>query len=242
MSKVCAVILQSNYIPWRGYFSLISNADIFVILDSAQYTKNDWRNRNRLRNANGVFWLTIPVRKTGLELTIYEAQVSNHQWTHKHFISIKESLSKLPGSNDLTSQLESLFKDLAQENSLHTINTQLIRKICEMTSIKTPIRLDSEVCDSEILQAGLDPSARLIEICRSVGATSYLTGGRALGYLDSAAFQRAKIGISVADYSKMPEYSQKYSPYEPNLSVLDFIAATGLDRATAFFSSISLAS
>ena len=236
------MILQSNYIPWRGYFSLISNADIFVILDSAQYTKNDWRNRNRLRNANGVFWLTIPVRKTGLELTIYEAQVSNHQWTHKHFISIKESLSRLPGSNDLTSQLESLFKDLAQENSLHTINTQLIRKICEMTSIKTPIRLDSEVCDSEILQAGLDPSARLIEICRSVGATSYLTGGRALGYLDSTAFQRAKIGISVADYSKMPEYSQKYSPYEPNLSVLDFIAATGLDRATAFFNSISIAS
>jgi hypothetical protein len=56
-----AVVLQSSYIPWRGYFDLIHDADVFVFYDDVQYTVNDWRNRNRIKTANGVVWLTIPV-------------------------------------------------------------------------------------------------------------------------------------------------------------------------------------
>ena len=85
MSKTIA-ILQSNYIPWVGYFGLIRSVDEFVILDSVQFTKNDWRNRNRIRTANGAAWLTIPIKTAGrFAQKIAEAEVSDAGWARRHW-------------------------------------------------------------------------------------------------------------------------------------------------------------
>ncbi|MFM8969464.1 MAG: WbqC family protein, partial [Actinomycetota bacterium] len=121
-----AAIVQSNYIPWRGYFSLISNCDVFVILDSVQYTKRDWRNRNQLREREGLFWLTIPVEKLSTRESIYDVRVSDSSWVSKHLTSARHSLAGLPFFESALDAIEPVFRSLESEASLHTINMALI--------------------------------------------------------------------------------------------------------------------
>lgn len=225
------VILQSNYIPWVGYFALIANSDVLVVLDSAKYTKNDWRNRNQLRGVNGLFWLTIPVDRHSVSRSIYDATVSDPRWVRKHLISIRETLSGLPHANDVFLAIDADFSAFRDEGSLHAINLRLIRTISEVLEIDTTIVLDREVVAMELLSRETDPTQRLVEICKSFGASSYLTGLKALQYLDYEKFKEAAIQVEVADYSKLPIYDQKYDGFIPNVSILDFLAAVGFPTA-----------
>src|SRR6185436_12370323 len=90
-SDVRAVVLQSNYLPWRGYFDLIQNADVFVFYDEVQYTKNDWRNRNRICSKNGVQWLTIPISRDAVKLKISEVHLPDARWQEDHFQTLRHS-------------------------------------------------------------------------------------------------------------------------------------------------------
>ena len=104
-----AAILQSNYIPWKGYFDLMNSADVFIIYDEVQYTKNDWRNRNRIKTANGIIWLTIPVRQNNLAQRIIDTEVVNNGWRKKHWNSIAMSYSKTPFFKKYNSQFEEIY-------------------------------------------------------------------------------------------------------------------------------------
>lgn len=236
------MILQSNYIPWVGYFALIASADVLVVLDSAKYTKNDWRNRNKLRGANGSFWLTIPIERESAKKRIYDATVSDTRWANKHFISIREALSGLRYSAQIAERLAADYLSFSDERLLHNINLKLIRTICHLGAISTPVVLDTELATAELLSPGTDPSLRLVNICKELKATTYLTGSKAMQYLDLDQFKNSSIVVEVADYSQLPVYSQKYIGFEPSVSVLDYLAAVGADRASEYFNSGALPS
>ena len=99
MSKTVAVV-QSNYIPWKGYFDLIRQADEFVLYDDVQYTRRDWRNRNRIKTADGPQWLTIPVEVKGkYTQRIRDTRVSDHDWAANHWARmVKGKRKRLPSS------------------------------------------------------------------------------------------------------------------------------------------------
>jgi len=235
------VILQSNYIPWLGYFSLISSADVLVVLDSAKYTKNDWRNRNQLRGANGLFWLTIPIDRKSTNSSIYNARVTDTGWASKHLAAIRGSLAKLDYAEHLFRFLEPIYATFADERSLHQINVKLIRDICQLMSIGTKIVLDTEVASPEFLARGVNPTHRLVEICKELGARTYLTGPLALQYLELKRFRESSIEVAVADYSLLPTYPQKYREFFANVSVLDFLAAVGAFDAGRLLQSTNIA-
>jgi len=228
------VVLQSNYLPWLGYFALIAEADILVVLDSAKYTKNDWRNRNQLLGANGLFWLTVPVHKDSTSKCIYDATVVESRWVHKHLVSLQESLSGLQFADEVLNALRFDYNKFIGQRSLHSINLRLISTLCELMSIRTTIILDYQVATSDLLAFGANPTLRLVEICKTLGASSYLTGPSALRYLELAQFTRAGIKVEIADYSLLPTYKQKYDGFTPNVSVVDFLAAVGTSTAQRF--------
>lgn len=236
------MILQSNYIPWLGYFALIANADVLVVLDSAKYTKNDWRNRNKLRGASGTFWLTIPIDRESTKKSIYDATVSDTRWAHKHLVSIREALSGLRYSAQLVERLAADYLSFSDERLLHNINLKLIQTICNLGAISTPVVFDTQFATTELLSPGTDPTHRLVNICKELKATSYLTGSKAMQYLDLDQFRNSSIAVEVADYSKLPEYRQKYNGFEPSVSVLDYLAAVGFDQASEYFNSGALPS
>ena len=134
------VILQSNYVPWKGYFDLIHDADVFVFYDEVQYTKNDWRNRNRIYTKNGLQWLTIPVNKEAVNGKISEVKISP-EWQDLHFKSLYLGYKSAP----YFSQLDELINDYLVNkkwDSLKDLNQYLIKRISGLLGIKTQF-LDS---------------------------------------------------------------------------------------------------
>ncbi len=214
-------ILQSNYIPWKGYFDLIARSDVFVIYDEVQYTKNDWRNRNLIKTPNGLQWLTIPVRQEFLEQKICETKVSSGVWARKHIAAIQANYARAP----FYGLYRKAIFDLYETNSefLSVINSRLIVGICELLGITT------QIIDSRSLALVGDKNTRLIEACKVLGASKYLSGPAARIYLDVATFCKEGIAVEWMDYSGYREYSQLYPPFQHNVSILDLLFNVGPD-------------
>ena len=204
-------ILQSNYVPWKGYFDLIQSVDEFVILDSVQYTKNDWRNRNRIRTPRGPAWLTIPVQTSGrFGQAIDQAKIADLGWARKHFRSLVDSYGNSCGFARRADELEISFQRAAGEVSLSAVNEIFLRLICRWMRIETPIASSRSYPDHP------DRNERLVGICRAAGADRYVSGPRASAYLDRARFEQAGIQVEYFRYDEVPE---------PRLSALDQVLA-----------------
>lgn len=213
-------ILQSNYVPWKGYFDIIRSVDEFVLYDEVQYTKNDWRNRNKIKTSNGLTWLTIPVRAERLHQTISETSVADPAWAGKHAALLTRHYSQAPGA-ELLPALHDLYASVPS-GLLSEINEYFLRAICAMLGIATPItRSDSYQREQP------DRTDRLIEICRKAGAATYVSGPAAKGYLDQSKFEAARIEIAWFDYAGYRPYEQLYPPYEHGVSILDLLLCTG---------------
>ena len=219
------VVLQSNYVPWKGYFDLIAAADRLVIYDSAQYTKNDWRNRNRIATSQGPVWLTIPVITAGLAgQSIAEARVQDHRWAAKHWRSIEQSMGKRPYFHLYRDEWAAWYRHIAQLDLLHDVNVHLLAGLARQLGIDTP------VCDdTDYLPLTGTATERLVSLCAKVGATSYLTGPAGLDYIDRACFADAGIELEVIDYGRYPDYPQAGPGFEHGVSVLDLLANVGPD-------------
>ena len=216
-------IVQSNYIPWRGYFDLIAAVDEFVLLDEAQYTRRDWRNRNKVKTPQGWCWLTIPVATRGrYHQRISETRVTDPRWGRKHWKTIGACYRGATFFERYRPRLEALFLD-DSEIFLSRINRRFLEAMCEILRIDTPLRNSAEFD----FRADVGRSERLVDICRQAGATDYLSGPAARSYLDTELFAAAGIDIHWADYSGYREYRQLYPPFEPALSVLDLILNEG---------------
>lgn len=216
-------ILQSNYIPWKGYFDIINMVDEFILFDDMQYTRRDWRNRNIIKTANGLKWLTIPVENKGkYTQRICDTRVSDFSWPEKHWKTIRHNYVRAPFFNEYEVLFESLYNKCADEPFLSHINYQFIMLICKILNIKTPITwsMDYGVKTD-------DSSRRLLLLCQKAGANNYLSGPAAKSYLDESIFQQEGIEVSYMDYSGYKEYTQLYSTFEHGVTILDLLFNTG---------------
>ena len=222
MSKTVAIV-QSNYIPWRGYFDLINSVDEFILYDDMQYTRRDWRNRNVIKSRNGPTWLTIPVQTKGNYFQkIKDTAVADGKWARQHWRSIVHNYSKASHFSDYVKLFEELYS-IAQDQFLSQINHRFIEAICRILGITTTI---SWSMDYELKN---DRTERLVSICQQSGATNYLSGPAAKSYLDEELFACRGIALAYMDYSGYPEYKQLYPPFQAAVSVIDLIFNEGPD-------------
>jgi hypothetical protein len=215
-------VVQSNYIPWKGYFDLIDDVDAFVLLDEVQYTRRDWRNRNRIKTAGGTRWLTIPVRVSGrYDQRIDETRVADPGWTRSHWSALEQAYREAPHFDAIASVLEPLSASLSELELLSDVNATLLHRVCELLEIETPITwsMDYETAD--------EPSRRLLDICVATGATEYVSGPAARGYLDVALFERAGVDVRWFDYAGYEPYAQPHGAFEHHVSVVDLLFCEG---------------
>ena len=221
MRKVA--ILQSNYIPWKGYFDIINSADIFIFYDQAQYTKNDWRNRNLIKTPRGTQWLTIPVRQTGLKtLRICDTVVANSLWRKKHWQSLITYYAKSPHFKLFKQCFYELYREDDEEN-LSRINVKFIQAINGLLGINT------EMAYSSSYQLVEGKTERLVQLCKDNQATHYISGAAAKNYLNLALFDQAGIEVIWMDYSQYPDYAQLFPPFMHQVSIVDLLFNHGLD-------------
>jgi hypothetical protein len=229
MQKKIAIV-QSNYIPWRGYFDLINLVDEFVLFDDMQYTRRDWRNRNIIKTSNSLKWLTIPVQVKGKYLQkIKDTEVSDQSWRQNHWRSIVHSYSKAEYFHIYKDPFEDLYMN-SKETFLSQINYSFLSAICQVLGIKTKISWSSDYG----LVEGKTES--LIALCHQAGGTDYLSGPAARAYIDERLFKSEGIALSYMDYSDYPEYQQLYPPFEPQVSIIDLIFNEG-PNATRYMKS-----
>jgi len=221
-------ILQSNYIPWKGYFDLIRAVDLFIILDEVQFTKNDWRNRNRIMTPAGTRWLSIPIataEKFGqsIEETRVARLSGNKSWAVAHWTRLAQCYQAAPCFAAFANPVRDLLLGLREEEFLSRINVTLLRGLCDLIGIRTPIVMSREFASSG------RKAERVLSLCQAAGATHYLSGPAARAYLDPAMFAEAGIAVAFADYTGYPEYPQLHGPFEHGVSILDLLFHVGAD-------------
>lgn len=221
-------ILQSNYIPWKGYFDLINSVDEFILYDNMQYTKNDWRNRNKIKTPLGIKWLTIPVIYN-FGQNIKDTKIANPHWKKKHWSSLKHNYNKAK----YFSEYKDLFAELYLSNEdifLSNVNYKFVKAICDILKITTKLSWSMEY---NLIEGKTE---RLLDLCKQAQATEYISGPAAKDYLEKDLFSQEGIKLTYMDYSGYPEYNQLFPPFEHKVSILDLIFNEG-QNASKFMKS-----
>ena len=217
-TPLCAAILQSNYIPWKGYFDLIHDVDLFIFYDDVQYTTRDWRHRNKLMTQLGPQWLTIPAGQDRNRL-IYEVEIQDQSWKREHRSTIEQYYRDAPFFSESQPLLDFLYDNAI--TNLSDYNQRAIRHLSDILGINT------QFMDSRSLAVNGRKTERLIAILEKVGATKYLSGPSARDYIDEPLFVEAGIELVYKDYPEYPAYRQCFSPFSPVVTVLDLLFNVG---------------
>jgi len=221
MSKTVAIV-QSNYMPWKGYFDLINLVDEFILYDDVQYTRRDWRNRNRIKTPQGLMWLTIPVKVKGrYHQKIRETEISDPGWSDKHWQSIIHNYSRAEYFDTYRDLFEELYLD-QNERYLSDVNYRFLAAICEILGVHTELSWSR---DYHIVEE--DKTGRLVGLCKQAGATEYLSGPAAKAYINEQLFEGEGIVLRYMDYSGYLEYHQLFPPFEHAVSIIDLILNEG---------------
>lgn len=212
-------IIQSNFLPWLGYFDFIRETDLFIIHDDLQYTKGDWRNRNRIKTLRGLEWISVPVHYRNTSQLIEETAVDySTPWAKKILNRIRESYRRAPHFEPFFSELTDLLSQPAA--SISDLNLRLILWVCRRLEITTPIRMSRDYHPQDA------KTERLIGILTQVKATTYLSGPAAQAYLIPERFEQACIQLEYKQYN-YPEYEQLYPPFVSTVSVIDLLFMKG---------------
>ena len=218
-------IVQSCYIPWKGYFDLINLVDEFVLYDDRQYTRRDWRNRNKVKTPQGTQWLTIPVEVKGrYHQRIDETRIRDPEWGDRHWKTLTHNYAMAPHFDEYAEVFESLYRE-ARDPLLSNVNRMFLEAVCGILGIGTKLSWSTDY------EAEGAKTERLLALCRAAGATAYLSGPSAREYLDETLFQKAGIALDYIDYSGYPEYPQLHPPFDHAVTVLDLLFNTGPDAA-----------
>lgn len=230
MRKKIAII-QSNYIPWKGYFDIINMVDEFIVFDQMQYTRRDWRNRNKIKTSDGVQWLTIPVDVKGkFHQRIMDTCVKEAEWAERHWKTIKHQYSRAVCFAEYENVFNELYLQAGKTCLLSEINLMFINVICDILGIKTVISHDYEyICSG-------DQSERLLNLVLQAEGNVYLSGPSAKDYLDEKIFIDKGIKIEWMDYSNYPVYDQLYGEFVHEVSIIDLIFNQGA-KAVSFMKS-----
>jgi hypothetical protein len=225
MSKTVA-ILQSSYVPWKGYFDLMGSVDEFILYDDVQYTRRDWRNRNRFKSPAGARWLTIPIQVKGRYLQrIDETVVSEHDWAQRHWSTMMTWYGRAPFFERYRSILEDAYLNMG-EHRLSLINRHFLELLAGLLGIETPIRWSTEY------KGRGNKTERLLSICEQAGATRYLSGPAARDYLEEDRFRASGVELAWMSYDGYREYAQLYPPFDHHVSVLDLLFNVGEEAPT----------
>jgi hypothetical protein len=230
-------LLQSNYLPWRGYFDFMAKCDEFIIYDSRQYTVNDWRNRNQVKTRDGVRWITVPVITKGrFGQRITDAEVVDHKWIKSHLATVAAALGKAEFGKQTLEVLDECYELSVKTRSLHEINVGFLEAIHTALGLECRLTDDSVYGIDEI--SDLSPSAKVAELVQRAGGTRYLTGPRGLDYLDLADFATRGIAVDVLDYSTLGPYPQLFGEFVDHMSVIDLLANAGPKAASYLTSTV----
>ncbi len=208
-------IHQPQYMPWLGYFDKIAQADVFVLLDTVQYKKNEWQNRNRIKTADGWQWLTVPVTYHYPQSIREVAVNSREKWQHRQKQAITTNYRKAPHWSLLEPFLEEVWT--RQWQTIAQLNIHVVRGLSGVLGIETPIHVASET--GEFPE---DPDDRLIAITRHFGADTYLAGSGGHGYMDMEKYLRHRVSVLFQEY-RHPVYRQQFGDFISFMSVIDLI-------------------
>ncbi len=212
-------IHQPQYMPWLGYFDKIDRAGVFVLLDTVQYKKNEWQNRNRIKTTDGWQWLTVPVNYRYPQ-SIREVAVNDRErWQHRQRQAITTNYRKAPHWSLLEPFLEEVWT--RQWQTIAQLNIHVVRRLVEILGIETPIHVASETGAFPE-----NPDERLIAIARHFGADIYLAGSGGHDYMDMEKYSQNRLRVVFQEY-RHPVYRQQFGEFIPFLSVIDLILNHG---------------
>jgi hypothetical protein len=206
---------QPQYLPWLGYFDKIDKADIFVLLDTVQFKKNEWQNRNKIKTAQGWQWLTVPVMYKYPQL-VNEVTINNKvNWQHKHRQALLSNYKRAPYFD----MVEKILGEILSSSweYISQLNMEAVKRLVTMLGIDTPLYIASEL--GEFPQ---DPDERLVALTKHFGAGTYLAGMGGRGYMNLDTYSRNGIKVIFQDF-KHPVYQQLFGEFEPFMSVIDLI-------------------
>lgn len=219
MKKVA--ILQSNYIPWKGYFDLIAAVDEFILYDDMQYTRRDWRNRNQIKTPQGVQWITVPVHVKGkYHQRIRDTQVDGDAWAASHWKALEQNYRRARHFDEISAWIRPLYLERTYSH-LSDLNRCFMSAICEYLGIRTIVSSSS---DYQLLDGKTE---RLADLCRQAGGTEYVSGPAAKDYIVESVFDDYKIRLTWFDYQGYPEYPQLWGSFVHGVSILDVLFNCG---------------
>jgi len=219
MKKIASV--QSNYIPWKGYFDMIASVDEFILYDDVQYTRRDWRNRNQIKTPQGVQWLTVPVKVKGkYHQPIRETEIDGIDWANKHWAFITHSYCRAPHFQEVADLFGPLYRNNPYAN-LSALNRVFIEAVCAYLGITTKI---SNSWDYQLIKGRTE---RLVDLCEQAGATEYISGPAAKNYIEERVFAEHDIKLTWFDYSGYPSYPQLWGDFAHGVTILDLLFNCG---------------
>jgi hypothetical protein len=213
-------ILQSNFLPWRGYFEIVKNVDEFIFHDDLQYTKGDWRNRNKFRTPNGIKWLSVPVGASENRL-INEVRYSDNNWKKDHKRKILEWYSNARFYEYGKEALHEIFQ-MDCNGYLSNFNQNSIKFIAQ-----NYFGITTKFSNSTQYAYKAEKNLKIINILRAANATNYVSGPAAKAYLDESLFLDNNILVEWVSYENMPIYYQPYTTFDAKVSILDLMFSTG---------------
>lgn len=210
-------INQPAYLPWLGYFERIAVSDLHIVLDHVQFEKNSFTNRNKARTKDGSTWLTVPLATKGKfgDLAIRTLEFApNDPWARKHWATLKMNYAKAPFFRQYAPVYEALYAQswTGFMPMCRAFLEQHLRDLRIATTLRYSSEMDVEGAKSELV----------LNLCRAVGATTYLSGALGRNYLDEAAFTAAGLQVRYQDYAH-PTYTQCQPGFEPYMGILDLI-------------------
>lgn len=223
-------INQPAYLPWLGYFERIARSNLYIVLDHVQFEKNSFTNRNKMRTKTGWMWLTVPVKTKGLfgDLKINELEIDNtSRWAKKHWESIKSNYSKAKYFSEYAPYFEKIYA--AEWSRLNGLMREINNYLINVFGIKTSILYSSE------MNVEGKKDELVLNLCKSVGATVYLSGSQGRNYLNESLFEKEGINVIYQDYHH-PEYPQVYPGFEPYMAAIDLLFNCGPDSLSIIMS------
>jgi hypothetical protein len=211
-------IHQPAYLPWLGYFDKIQKSDLFLYLDTVQFQKGSFQNRNKLRTKGGWVWQTVPVQTKGIlyEHSISEIEIDNRQpWQAKHWATIKQNYSKAPFSSEWLTLLEPFYH--TSYDCFSDLCWDMLLMFNKALGISTPMQKTSEMTPVDGTKSDL-----VLNLCRQSNARTYLSGSQGRGYLDEDTFAKFDIAVVYQDFSH-PIYTQCHGGFEPNMGIIDLL-------------------
>jgi len=218
-------ILQPTYLPWIGYFQMIASSDVYVVFDHVQFERKSWQQRNKIKTANGVTYLTVPVQKSSQQSLISEIKISydRQDTLENHWKTIELAYKKAPYFEKYKSDFEKIY--FKTHILLKDLNIEIIKLVCDILDIKKKIIFSSEL---NLKDQDLGKNEKVINLCKNQGITYLYDAKGAETFLDKSLFKEQGIEINFQEFAH-PQYPQLWGEFVPYLSIIDLLFNCGPD-------------